>query len=97
MQPVGVEPGFGARGDGIVQPRGRRRRPITAGAYLTEHDPSGHLYRFSPANVGESVRRDLEAARVNGSAVTWVTTSTSGPDRQSSTTAFNAGGALPSR
>ena len=50
------------RGDGIVQPRGRRRRPITAGAYLTEHDPSGHLYRFSPANVGESVRRDLEAA-----------------------------------
>ena len=65
--------------------------PITGRIYLTEDDPSGRLYRFTPTVAGNLSAGTLEAARVSGTAVTWVPTSASGPDRQSTTTAFNGG------
>jgi secreted PhoX family phosphatase len=65
--------------------------PVTGRVYLTEDDPSGRLYRFTPTTPGNLTAGTLEAARVSGSAVTWVASSASGPDRQSTTTAFNGG------
>ena len=65
--------------------------PITGRIYLTEDDPSGRLYRFTPTTLGNLSAGVLEAARVTGTAVTWVATSATGPDRQSTTTAFNGG------
>jgi secreted PhoX family phosphatase len=65
--------------------------PIDGRIYLTEDDPSGRLYRFTPTTAGNLTAGVLEAARVNGTAVTWVPTSTNAPDRQSTTTAFNGG------
>jgi secreted PhoX family phosphatase len=65
--------------------------PVTGRLYLTEDDPSGRLYRFTPTVAGDLSTGTLEAARVSGTAVTWVATSSSGPDRQSTTTAFNGG------
>ncbi|HYN33390.1 MAG TPA: alkaline phosphatase PhoX, partial [Ilumatobacteraceae bacterium] len=65
--------------------------PVTGRVYLTEDDPSGRLYRFTPSTPNNLSAGTLEAARVTGTAVTWVATSASGPDRQSTTTAFNGG------
>ena len=65
--------------------------PITGRLYLTEDDPSGRLYRFTPTTPGNLSAGVLEAARVTGTAVTWVATSATAPDRQSTTTAFNGG------
>lgn len=65
--------------------------PVSGRVYLTEDDPSGRLYRFTPTNPGDLTAGVLEAARVSGTAVTWVPTSTTAPDRQSTTTAFNGG------
>jgi secreted PhoX family phosphatase len=65
--------------------------PVTGRVYLTEDDPSGRLYRFTPTVAGNLSTGTLEAARVSGTAVTWVASSSSGPDRQSTTTAFNGG------
>jgi hypothetical protein len=63
--------------------------PTTGRVYLTEDDASGRLYRFTPSVPGDLSNGVLEAARVSGTAVTWIPTSTTGPDRQSTTTAFN--------
>jgi secreted PhoX family phosphatase len=65
--------------------------PLTGRLYLTEDDPSGRLYRFTPTTPGNLSAGVLEAARVTGTAVTWVATSATSPDRQSTTTAFNGG------
>jgi hypothetical protein len=65
--------------------------PVTGRVYLTEDETSGRLYRFTPTTPGNLSAGTLEAARVSGTAVTWVATSASGPDRQSTTTAFNGG------
>jgi secreted PhoX family phosphatase len=65
--------------------------PVTGRLYLTEDDPSGRLYRFTPTTPGNLTAGVLEAARVSGTAVTWVATSATAPDRQSTTTAFNGG------
>ncbi len=65
--------------------------PLTGRLYLTEDDPSGRLYRFTPTTPGNLSAGVLEAARVTGTAVTWVATSATDPDRQSTTTAFNGG------
>jgi hypothetical protein len=65
--------------------------PVTGRLYLTEDDPSGRLYRFTPTTPGNLSAGVLEAARVTGAAVTWVATSATAPDRQSTTTAFNGG------
>ncbi|MCU0261135.1 MAG: PhoX family protein [Ilumatobacteraceae bacterium] len=65
--------------------------PVTGRIYLTEDDPSGRLYRFTPSVAGNLSIGTLEAARVSGTSVTWLATSASGPDRQSTTTAFNGG------
>ena len=65
--------------------------PLTGRLYLTEDDPSGRLYRFTPTTPGNLSAGVLEAARVTGTAVTWVATSATAPDRQSTTTAFNGG------
>ncbi len=63
----------------------------TGHIFLTEDDPNGRLYRFVPTTPGNLSSGTLTAAKVAGSAVTWVPTSTAGPDRQSTTTAFNGG------
>ncbi len=65
--------------------------PLTGRIYLTEDDPSGRLYRFTPTVAGNLSAGTLEAASVSGPAVTWVPTSATAPDRQASTTAFNGG------
>jgi secreted PhoX family phosphatase len=65
--------------------------PVTNRLYLTEDSSSGRLYRFTPTTAGDLTSGVLEAARVSGTSVTWVPTSTTQPDRQSTTTAFNGG------
>lgn len=65
--------------------------PITGRIYLTEDDPSGRLYRFTPTTPGDLSAGTLEAARVSNGNVTWVSTSPNGPDRQSTTSSFNGG------
>jgi len=65
--------------------------PQSGRLYLTEDDPSGRLYRFTPTTPGNLSTGLLEAARVSGTNVTWVSTSSTGPDRQSTTTGFNGG------
>ncbi len=65
--------------------------PATIRIYLTEDDPNGRLYRFTPANPGDLAAGVLHAARVDAGFVTWVPTSASAPDRQPSTTPFNGG------
>lgn len=59
--------------------------------FLTEDDPSGRLYRFVPTDPGDLSAGQLFAAAVTGTTVTWVPTSASGPDRETTTTAFNGG------
>ena len=63
----------------------------TGSFFLTEDDPSGRLYKFVPSTPGSLAAGQLFAASVSGTSVTWVPTSTSGPDRQAGTTAFNGG------
>ncbi len=65
--------------------------PVTGRLYLTEDDPSGRLYRFTPTTLGDLSSGVLEAAQVTGTVVTWVATSPTAPDRQSTTTPFNGG------
>jgi secreted PhoX family phosphatase len=65
--------------------------PVTGRIYMTEDSSSGRLYRFTPTTPGVLSSGVLEAARVSGGAVTWVTTSSSQPDRQSTTAVFNGG------
>ena len=60
--------------------------------YLTEDDPSGRLYRFTPDHRrGPRRRVAVRGAACPGTNVTWVPTSTAAPDRSASTTAFNGG------
>jgi secreted PhoX family phosphatase len=65
--------------------------PQTSKVYLTEDNPSGRLYRFTPATPGSLAAGTLEAARVTGTSVSWVATSAAAPDRQANTTAFDGG------
>jgi uncharacterized protein len=65
--------------------------PATGRVYLTEDDPNGRLYRFTPTVAGDLSAGVLDAARIDGGLVTWVPSSSSGPDRQASTTPFNGG------
>lgn len=65
--------------------------PVTGYVYLTEDEPNGRLYRFIPSRRGDLSRGALFAASLNGDTVTWVPTSSTAPDRQSTTTAFNGG------
>jgi uncharacterized protein len=65
--------------------------PATGHAYLTEDEPDGRLYRFVPTLRGDLSRGALFAASLDGTTVSWIPTSSSGPDRQPSTTAFNGG------
>jgi uncharacterized protein len=65
--------------------------PGTRAVYLTEDDPNGRLYRFVPTVAGNFTAGQLFAARVADGRLTWVATSAAGPDRQTSTTAFNGG------
>jgi hypothetical protein len=64
---------------------------LTGRVYLTEDVSNGRLYRFTPTTPGDLSSGVLEAARVSGTSVTWVPTSASRPDRQSTTTPFNRG------
>ncbi len=68
--------------------------PRTGHVYLTEDDPQGRLYRFVPERPGHLDAGTLHAAHVNGTAVTWIPTSSTAPDRSPSTTAFNGGEGL---
>lgn len=63
----------------------------TGSLFMTEDDPAGRLYRFVPTDPGDLSAGQLYAASVSGTTVSWVPTSTGGPDRQASTTAFNGG------
>ena len=65
--------------------------PATGRVYLTEDDPNGRLYRFTPTVAGDLSSGVLHAARVTEGQLTWVPSSASGPDRQATTTAFNGG------
>jgi hypothetical protein len=65
--------------------------PATGYVYLTEDEPDGRLYRFVPVRRGDLSRGSLFAASLSGNTVTWVPTSSSRPDRQATTTAFNGG------
>jgi uncharacterized protein len=59
--------------------------------YLTEDDPKGRLYRFTPDTPGDLSAGQLEAARVEDGFVTWMPTSHERPDRQGGTSRFNGG------
>jgi secreted PhoX family phosphatase len=65
--------------------------PATGCVLLTEDDPNGRLYRFTPASPGDLSSGTLEACRVSNGHVSWLSTSASAPDRQGTTTAFNGG------
>jgi hypothetical protein len=65
--------------------------PTTGHVYLTEDDPAGRLYRFTPTTPGNLTAGSLFAANVSGTAVTWVPTSSTTPDRAAGTTPFNGG------
>ena len=65
--------------------------PATGVVYLTEDDPVGRLYRFVPGTPGDLSSGTLWAASVSGTTVSWVPTSASTADRQSTTTPFNGG------
>jgi PKD repeat protein len=64
---------------------------VTGHVYLTEDDPSGRLYRFTPTTPGNLAAGSLFAANLSGSTVTWVPVSTTTPDRSATTTSFNGG------
>lgn len=69
--------------------------PRTGHVYLTEDDPNGRLYRFAPHRLGQLGGGTLHAARLDERGqVSWVRTSSTAPDRESSTTAFNGGEGL---
>ena len=65
--------------------------PQTSKVYLTEDNPVGRLYRFTPTTPGILSSGTLEAASVSGDTVTWRPTSAAQPDRQGTTSAFDGG------
>ena len=64
---------------------------VTGHVYLTEDDPAGRLYRFTPTTPGDLSAGSLFAANLSGTTVTWVPVSTTSPDRSATTTSFNGG------
>jgi Bacterial protein of unknown function (DUF839) len=68
--------------------------PVARYVYLTEDDPNGRLYRFAPTIAGDLSAGQLYAANVSAGRLTWIPTSSTTPDRQSTTTAFNGGEGL---
>ena len=65
--------------------------PATGYIYMTEDDANGRLYRFVPTTTGDLSSGTLYTAALNGITLTWVPTSATTPDRQTTTTAFNGG------
>lgn len=65
--------------------------PATGRLYLTEDDPVGRLYRFTPERTDDLSSGLLEAASVTGTAVTWLPTSADEPDRRPETAEFDGG------
>jgi hypothetical protein len=65
--------------------------PATGRLYLTEDDPIGRLYRFTPERAGDLSSGLLEVASVSGADVTWQPTSADQPDRSPTTTSFDGG------
>lgn len=87
-----------APGQGIVRPllgsfnhEAAFVDPATGYVYLTEDDPSGRFYRFVPTVFGDLSAGQLYAAKNNAGILSWIPTSSTAPDRQSATTAFNGG------
>jgi uncharacterized protein len=63
----------------------------TGHVYMTEDEYTGRLYRFVPTVNGDLTSGQLYAASVSNGVISWVPTSTTQPDRQPSTTAFDGG------
>ena len=87
-----------APGQGVVRPalgafnhEAAFEDPVTGAVYLTEDDPAGRFYRFLPTTRGDLSAGQLYAATVSGTALTWVPTAATAPDRQATTTPFNGG------
>jgi secreted PhoX family phosphatase len=68
--------------------------PVTRAVFLTEDATSGRLYKFVPTSAGDFSAGQLYAASVSNAVITWVATSSSGPDRNPVTTPFNGGEGL---
>ncbi|MEX1104673.1 MAG: alkaline phosphatase PhoX, partial [Ilumatobacteraceae bacterium] len=68
--------------------------PVSRVIYLTEDDPAGRLYRFVPTVPGNFTVGQLFAANVTGGRLAWVPTTSTAPDRQTTTTVFNGGEGL---
>lgn len=68
--------------------------PVTGYVYLTEDDPNGRFYRFVPTTRGDFSAGQLYAANRTNGVLTWVTASSSAPDRQAGTSVFNGGEGL---
>jgi uncharacterized protein len=85
-----------APGQGIVRPllgsfnhEAAFVDPATGYVYLTEDDPSGRFYRFVPTVTGDLSAGQLFAAKNNAGILSWIPTSSTAPDRQSTTTAHS--------
>jgi uncharacterized protein len=87
------QPGQGVRRDamGSFAHEAAAVDPATGHVYLTEDNPAGRLYRFTPTTPGDLSSGSLFAARVSGTSVSWVAVSASAPDRSLTTTVFNGG------
>jgi uncharacterized protein len=68
--------------------------PATGDIYLSEDQPEGRLYRFVPSTRGDLSVGRLFAAKLTGSTLSWVPTSTTAADRSSGTTVFAGGEGL---
>jgi uncharacterized protein len=68
--------------------------PVSGMIYLTEDDPQGRLYRFTPTTQGRLDSGKLEAANLTGGKLSWVSTGGEEPDRQTTTSPFNGGEGL---
>ena len=68
--------------------------PATGYVYLTEDSTSGRLYRFVPTTRGDFSAGQLFAAARSNGVLSWIPTSASVPDRQSTTSIFNGGEGL---
>jgi secreted PhoX family phosphatase len=87
------QPGQGVRRDamGSFAHEAAAVDPATGHVHLTEDNPSGRLYRFTPTTPGNLSSGSLFAASVSGTSVTWVPVSAAAPDRSATTTVFNGG------
>jgi secreted PhoX family phosphatase len=63
----------------------------TGHVYLTEDDPRGRLYRFTPRARGDLSAGELHAARAESGVVRWIRVSPDEPARPADTTEFDGG------